>query len=197
MYFARVCGAAMIAVLVSMAAVEDGRVRAGRSAIAQAGPDEAAKAFRKRVDAYVALHKKVAATLPPLKETTDPAEISALERTLGELIRKARPAAHAGDIFGADFGPAAVEIVRSDWRKRSAGDRRALLEELPPEAVAVVNMVYPTTLPLATFPPRLLQLLPELPDEVEYRFLSRNLILRDVKANLVIDVIPSVIPRRT
>ena len=58
----------------------------------------------------------------------------------------------------------------------------------------VPNMVYPTTLPLATSPPALIQALPRLPDELEYRFMGRHIILRDVKANVVVDVLGNVIP---
>ena len=57
-----------------------------------------------------------------------------------------------------------------------------------------INEPYPTTLPLATVPPTLLMKLPTLPPELEYRFLGRHLILRDIKANLIVDYIPDVVP---
>ena len=57
-----------------------------------------------------------------------------------------------------------------------------------------VNMVYPTTLPLETFPGRLLRLLPDLPPELEYRIVGRHLMLRDVNANLIVDIIRDVVP---
>ena len=40
-----------------------------------------------------------------------------------------------------------------------------------------------------TFPPNLLKELHQLPDDLEYRFVGRDLILRDVKANTIVDVI--------
>jgi hypothetical protein len=55
-----------------------------------------------------------------------------------------------------------------------------------------VNQVYPTTLPLATFPATLLAVMPPLPDILEYRLLSEALILRDVPANVVVDFIVDV-----
>jgi hypothetical protein len=40
-----------------------------------------------------------------------------------------------------------------------------------------------------------LALLPDLPDGVEYRFVGTHLILRDARANLIIDHIPNAIAR--
>ena len=57
-----------------------------------------------------------------------------------------------------------------------------------------INTIYPTTLPLATFPPALLRKLPDLPPELEYRIVGRSLILRDVKANLIVDILRDVVP---
>ena len=56
-----------------------------------------------------------------------------------------------------------------------------------------VNTVYPTTIPLATFPPVLLRKLPDLPPELEYRLVAHSLILRDVKANLIVDILRDVV----
>jgi hypothetical protein len=57
-----------------------------------------------------------------------------------------------------------------------------------------INTDYPTALPLATVPPGLLLKLPTLPMDLEYRFLGRHLILRDIKANLIVDFIPDAVP---
>jgi hypothetical protein len=42
-------------------------------------------------------------------------------------------------------------------------------------------------------PPNILLRLPELPKDMEYRFVGRHLILRDVRANMIIDEIPYAI----
>ena len=55
-------------------------------------------------------------------------------------------------------------------------------------------MNYPTTLPLVTVPGKLLKVLPELPENLEYRILGRHLILRDVSANLVVDFVRDAVP---
>ena len=57
-----------------------------------------------------------------------------------------------------------------------------------------VNGTYLEGIPLQSTPPSLLLNLPQLPPEVEYRVAGSDLVLRDVDANLVVDLIHSVIP---
>jgi hypothetical protein len=57
-----------------------------------------------------------------------------------------------------------------------------------------INEVYPDGVPWTTVPPSLLQNLPRLPKEVEYRIVDRDLILWDDKANVVVDVFRQAIP---
>ena len=70
------------------------------------------------------------------------------------------------------------------------GDQQEELPNFEPR----VNQLYPTTYPLATFPPALLPLLPPLPEEVEYRIVRDNLVLRDIEANVILDFIPRAVP---
>ena len=79
-------------------------------------------------------------------------------------------------------------------KARPLKDQKAILAEVPVKVPPAINTDYPTTLPLATVPPHLLLKLPTLPEELEYRFLGRHLILRDIKANLIVDFIPDVVP---
>jgi hypothetical protein len=66
-------------------------------------------------------------------------------------------------------------------------------DELP-DFVPQVNQIYPTTYPLATFPPALLPLLPTLPEYVEYRVVQNYLVLRDIEANVILDFMPNAVP---
>lgn len=56
-----------------------------------------------------------------------------------------------------------------------------------------VNDVYPKEQPLGTVPPNILAALPVLPEDTEYRFIDRHLILHDARANLIIDYMPNAI----
>jgi hypothetical protein len=149
----------------------------------------AVDAFNKRLNAYLDVRKKAEGAVPPLKETDDPAKITAREQALGDAVRKLRATAKPGDIFGKDMSPLILEIVRADWKKRPAEDRAAIIAEMPKPFVPTINMRYPVGQPLLTFPPNLLRELHQLPDDLEYRFVGRDLILRDVKANIIVDVI--------
>ena len=62
-----------------------------------------------------------------------------------------------------------------------------------PKAALKVNAEYPEGTPLATTPPNVLQALPKLPDGLEYRFVGKNLLIRDVDANIVVDYMPQAI----
>src|SRR5688572_23823179 len=127
---------------------------------------EAVNAFNKRVASYVDLRSKAEAGVAALKETDDPAKISAREKALGDAIRKARATAKAGDIFGKDMTPLILEIVRADWKRRPAVDRVAILAEMEKPFVPTVNMQYPVGQPLMTFPPTLLKQLQQLPEDM-------------------------------
>jgi hypothetical protein len=151
--------------------------------------------FKKRVDAYLDLRKSVANKYPEVKETGDPAKISEREKALGQAIAKARPNAKTRDVFGG-VSPHLLKIVEADWNSRSPADRKAMLAELPPGLVLNVNQPYPTNIPLATVPPKLLAQLPMLPEELEYRLLNRRLLLRDRDANLIVDVLVGTEPKR-
>jgi hypothetical protein len=56
-------------------------------------------AFKERVEAYASLHRKLAASLPPLGSRIDRQSVMAARKFLASAIRAARPNASQGDIF--------------------------------------------------------------------------------------------------
>jgi hypothetical protein len=152
----------------------------------------AIKAYLDRVNQYVALTKKLDEGLSP-SPTKDPEKIEARRDALAVRIRRARQDAKRGDIFG-DVEYYVREAVRRDAEERSRKDKAAAMEEVPPYDPPRVNAVYPTRAPLATMPPLLLADLPRLPDGLEYRFMGRDLVLRDVKSNLIVDFVNGAVP---
>jgi len=149
--------------------------------------------FQKRINAYIKLHNEAESKVPNLKKTDDPKEISDREKALGETIMTLRAGAQPGEIFAPEYQPYFIKIVQDDFKTRSAKDRKAIIVELPKNMKVDINTVYPTTIPLATFPPMLLRKLPDLPPELEYRLVGHSLILRDVKANLIVDILRDVV----
>jgi hypothetical protein len=150
--------------------------------------------FQNRIKAYLKVHNDAETKVPNLKSTDDPKEVNSREVALGKMIATMRAGAQPGDIFAKEYQPYFIKIVQDDFRQRSAADRKALIVELPKNVKIDINMTYPTVLPLETFPPVLLRKLPDLPPELEYRIVARNLILRDVKANLIVDILRNVVP---
>jgi hypothetical protein len=150
--------------------------------------------FNDRIAAYAKLRKKVENDVPDLNETKDATKIVAHREALAVGLRLARKDARQGDLFT----PAAARQVRrfidADFDRRSDAAADAVLEEVPEKGRIRVNEPYPEGAPLATMPPDILARLPVLPDEVEYRFLGRHLILRDVGANLILDFVYNVLP---
>ena len=154
----------------------------------------ATKAFLDRVQQYVTYHNNVEKMVPPITQTSSPEEIAKREAALGAMLIKQRPDAKEGDFFIKEYQPHLIKIIRDDFAKRPVADRKALLVELPKDVKIAVNMVYPPVLPLATFPANLLKVLPELPKELEYRMVGRDLILRDVTGNVIVDILRNVFP---
>jgi hypothetical protein len=151
--------------------------------------------FQKRLDAYVQMRERAVADIPKLKETPTPADIGSREQALGAALRTARASARHGDLVG----PADAllrKIVRTDYARRSAAERQALLAEVPRVGRIVINTRYPAGFALATVPPLLLQELPRLPEVLEYRLVGRALILRDVPANIIVDLVDKALPSR-
>ena len=159
-------------------------------------PTEAALTeFRQRLRDYVALHNKVARPIGEIDDTKKPSEITGREVELGKAIRAARADAKAGAIFTPAVAAVLKKTIAENYRRspevrETTKDAEAELPDFTP----VVNEVYPPTHPLATFPATLLTVLPRLPEELEYRFVTHHLILRDIEANLIVDVLPNAVP---
>ena len=152
--------------------------------------------FKKRIDDYMALHNKLEREAPPLKETKDPTKIQASQDVLAMKIREARKAARQGDIFTPEIRQLFRRLMYPEVKGREGRATKAAITEESHELKGValkVNAEYPDKAPLMTVPPNILAALPKLPEDLEYRFVNRNMILLDTHANLIVDFIPSAI----
>ncbi len=152
------------------------------------------KDFFDHVRAYMKIHNTADGRVPSLKETSDPKELSTREKALADEIRVERAGAQQGDVFSPGAAKEIGIVIAEDFKGRPLKAQKAILVEVPMKVPPAINTDYPTTLPLATVPPNLLLKMPTLPEELEYRFLGRHLILRDIRANLIVDFIPDVVP---
>jgi len=166
--------------------------------------------FQKRVDSYMAIHKEAAKDAPALKQTNNPAEIKTAQDALGARIRAARATAKAGDIMTPEIqnkfrrlmypvvtAPApqatAGRAVKADVREELKENSEERKEEGGKPVPLKVNATYPNDTPLPTTPPQVLMNLPKLPEQLEYRIVGKNLIIRDVEANIIVDFVPNAI----
>ena len=152
--------------------------------------------FGKRVDAYVALRNQLADSVGELDPTRSQAEIATRAAALGKAIIARRAGAKQGDIFTPEVATVLATLIKEEYSRRSepVQETREDQQEELPDFVPSVNQIYPTSYPLATFPPALLPLLPQLPEEVEYRIAQNYLVLRDIEANLIVDLMPNAVP---
>jgi hypothetical protein len=150
---------------------------------------ETAAEFSRRVQDYAALRSRLEVGLPPLVVTTDADEIEKFEHRLAERIRDAR-GSRRGQIFAAAMEG---QVKRMLADRADAGTIESIMDDGPGNVDVDVNDTYSKKHALATMPPNLLLVLPDLPKDIEYRFVGRHLVLRDVRANTVIDEIPHAI----
>ena len=155
------------------------------------------KVFNNRVQEYVKMQKKLEASLSTLKPTMDAAQIVEHQHALARRIADARRDARQGDIFTHEVSEQFRKIIRKTFHGPEGRlARKTIRQDDTPflSFVLHVNDVYPEDIPLITTPPTLLLKLPELPPELAYRIVGRDLTLKDIKASLIVDFIPNVIP---
>lgn len=149
--------------------------------------------FRKRVDRYMQLHHKLQMRGAPPKQMAAIGENQVSTHALAARIRVARRDAQRGEIFS----PAIATTLRTAMNRQlrgasAAGTRAAIRDDGPATFALQVNDTYPEGEPLATMPPNLLEVLPRLPEGLEYRIVNTHLILRDVDADIVVDYLVDV-----
>jgi hypothetical protein len=143
-------------------------------------------AFNKRAQDYAALRSRLEVGLPPLVVTTNADEVERFEHRLTERISEAR-SSRRSQVFTSAME---AQIKRLLLARADPGTLALLMDDGPGEFDVDVNETYSKERSLVTMPPNILLLLPDLPPDIEYRFVGRHLILRDVRANMIIDEIP-------
>jgi hypothetical protein len=161
-----------------------------------ANPDSAVIAdFNARLDTYV---KKQRALLKgsPVTEDATPAQIKARQDTIAAELRMIRKDAKQGDILTPQIAAVFKRLMNPEVKEQPRETKQALQEE-DGEVAQVnlkVNAPWPDSEPLTTVPANILSVLPQLPEDVEYRISNKkHLVLRDVDANIIVDFIYNAI----
>lgn len=152
-------------------------------------------ALDRRLKDYAALHEKLHSTLPALSNDATPAAIDKNQRALGALVQKSRRNAERGDIFG----PTARAMIRRILARALTGPdgpklRASIMDANPGPLRIRVNSRYPDEAPRSSVPPQVLLLLPQLPEDLDYRFIGDRLLLVDLHAQIVVDFIENALP---
>lgn len=145
---------------------------------------------------YVELHKKLEDGLPKLPDSATPQQIDTNQRELEKRVRQARASAKQGDIFT----PQAQVVIKRLLAQIFDGPdgkqlKASILDEYTGNAKVAVNGRYPDDVPVSTVPPEVLQVLPKLAEDMEYRFIGDTLIILDGHAHVIADYIPDALPK--
>ena len=156
---------------------------------------KAVAAFEGRVKEYARMREALEEKLPKLPKESTPEQIQAHKTAFEELVRAARIGAKPGNAFTPDVS----EYIRATIRKEFQGKERQELRETVQEAETKgvplrVNYTYPDSKELVEMSPALLLKLPQLPKQVRYRFVGRNLLLVDRENGLIVDYMPNAVP---
>ena len=152
-----------------------------------------------RLRDYVDLHTKIERSLPKMPKEATPQQIDKNQRALEKMVREARATAKPGDIFTPQARPVIKRLLASVFAGPDGKQLKASImdeNQAPPSAAKLTaNSRYPDSVPLTSIPPQVLQTLPKLTEDLEYRFVGDSLILLDVHAHLIADFIEDVLPQ--
>ena len=155
----------------------------------------ATQAFENQVKDYVKLRNQVKDQAPKLSKNATPEQIDAYRTTMEEALRNARKGVKRGDLFTADIASFIRRTLKQEFQGKDRKDIRDIAFETELQGVVLrVNYPYAQSAELSEMPATLLAKLPQLPKEVRYRFVGRNLLLVDRESNVILDFMPDALP---
>lgn len=160
-----------------------------------AADERALAAFEVRINDYVALHRRLERAWPPASLLADPEQAEAVADALRAALLDARPQARQGGFFTPDVADVlrfrianalreeAYDLAVMTWPPEGDDSGRWKPEVNQPVPWGVSAMRWPS-----------FAMLPPLAPELAYRFIGRDLVLVDVHANLIVDILDLALP---
>lgn len=149
--------------------------------------------FDAEIAKYMAIRRGLATEVSGPKPESTSVQLNNDSDALAAAIRRRRPNTKPGSLFT----PAVADAIKRRVREADLG---GVLDDIDDEKQGIdhpsVYLRFPAAVQLATMPPSLLEVLPVLPKELEYRIVGNYLVLRDVDAALILDFIPAAVPRK-
>jgi hypothetical protein len=151
--------------------------------------------FLQSVESYMALRRQLANAWPPVAVSGDIDAIHRASHARFAAMRRARAAARPGDLFNDRVAELYRVRIRQGFSVRGH-DASELIQEMNEGGKrwrpAVVNARFSWKTAAAT-PPHVLAVLPDLPPELQYRFVGPDLVLVDLDLGFIVDVLPDVL----
>lgn len=151
-----------------------------------------------RLARYVELHREIESRLPRLPDDATPQQIDRNQREFERRIREARASAKQGDLFTTDAQPVIKRLLAAVFAGPEGQQLKASIFDENPANIdthLTVNARYPDNVPVSTMPPEVLQALPQLAEDLEYRFVGDDLIILDPHAHVIADFIDDALPK--
>jgi hypothetical protein len=153
------------------------------------------EAFQARVKEYVAMRERLEDGLPKLPKDATPEQIEAHKTAFIDAVRSARSAAKPGDLFTPELAGHIRAFLKKGLKPELRRELRETVLESEVKGVPLrVNYPYPESQELLEMPPTLLLKLPQLPKQVKYRYVGRNMLLVDRENGLIVDFMPDALP---
>lgn len=170
--------------------------------------------FQHEIEDYMEEHRELVHRMPNVGPNATAEEIAAHRDKMSKAIQAERRNAKQGDIFRPEVeaafrriiahelaGPEKEQVVQAirqgNPEVESVPDQADPTRVHPASVRVAVNATYNEEAPVSSMPPTLLLKLPQLPEQVRYRFVGRDLILRDAEANLILDFIEDAVSDRS
>jgi hypothetical protein len=169
--------------------------------VAGASQEPGVAEFTAKLNEFKQVRDSVEKQLKPLPDQSTPEVLTARRDELMAGVRKARTGAREGDLFTPPVRTYLARIIATELSGADGKPARDVAKQGNPKfdepagpAKVTVNARYPEAQPASTMPPTLLLRLPQLPEDLQYRFVGTDLILLDSKTGLVLDIFRRAAP---
>ena len=156
---------------------------------------QAVKVFEGEVHEYVKVRNQVKDKIPKLSKDATPEQIHAFMTSFQNATRAVRSGAKVGEIFKPEISSYIRATLKAHFRGEDRIELRKTIFEAENETIPLrVNYPYPQSKEFTEMPATLLLKLPQLPKELRYRFVGRNMLLVDRENNLIVDYMVDALP---
>ncbi|HYG10112.1 MAG TPA: hypothetical protein VD835_09210 [Pyrinomonadaceae bacterium] len=151
--------------------------------------------FQERAKDYSKLREAIEGKMPKLDKQSTPEQIQAHKTEFEKRVREARTGAKPGELFTPDIANYIRATIKAEYQGTERKELRETVLEADTKGVPLrVNYTYPESQELVEMSPTLLLKLPQLPKQLRYRFVGRNLLLVDRENGLIVDYMLNALP---